>query len=113
MKFLATPGNRADCTQFEELAKNLKFDAALTDKGYDSNSIVESVINQGEEPIIPPRKNRKIQRFYDKEIYKERHKIENLFGWMKYYRRLFSRFDRLKSRFMGFLHFVGALIWLR
>jgi transposase len=48
-----------------------------------------------------------------KEIYKERHKIENLFGFIKHYRRLFARFDKLKKNFLGFLHFVGTLIWLR
>ena len=113
LEFLITPGNYADCTQFKELIKNLEFEAVLADKGYDSNSIVESIEKQGAESTIPPRRNRKIQRFYDKEIYKERHKIENLFGWMKYYRRLFSRFDKLKHNFLGFVHFVGALMWIR
>jgi transposase len=32
---------------------------------------------------------------------------------IKHYRHLFSRFDKLASRFLGFLHFAGALIWLR
>ena len=36
---------------------------------------------------IPPKKNRIIQRKYDEEIYKERHKIECLFGFLKHYRR--------------------------
>lgn len=29
------------------------------------------------------------------------------------HRRVFSRFDKLASRYLGFLHFVSALIWLR
>ena len=103
----------ADCTQMVELLKNLKFDAVLADKGYDSNEIVKIIEKQGAEPIIPPKKNRIIQRFYDKEIYKERHKIECLFGFLKHYRRLFSRFDKLKSRFTSFLHFIAALQWLK
>ena len=34
-------------------------------------------------------------------------------GKIKHYRRIFSRFDKLANRYLGFLHFVGALIWLR
>ncbi|MFZ2448994.1 MAG: IS5/IS1182 family transposase, partial [Methylovulum miyakonense] len=32
---------------------------------------------------------------------------------IKFYRRVFSRFDKKAINFMGFLHFVSALIWLR
>ena len=38
---------------------------------------------------------------------------ECLIGKIKHYRRIFSRFDKLASRYLGFLQFVGALIWLR
>ena len=63
--------------------------------------------------IIPPKKNRIIQREYDKELYKERHKPKCLFGFLKHYRRLFVRFEKLKSRLQAFLHFVAALQWLK
>jgi len=85
----------------------------VADRGYDSNSIVELVEKQGAKPIIPPKKNRIIQRFDDREIYKERHKIENLFGFLKHYRRFFARFDKTKLRFTSFLYFVAALQWLK
>jgi transposase len=58
---------------------------------------------------IPPRKNRLEERLYDTELYKERHKVECLFGFLKHYRRLFSRFDKLKQNFTAFLHFIAAL----
>ena len=57
--------------------------------------------------------NRKVQREYDKHIYKERHLIECFFGKIKYFRRIFSRFDKAPTTFLAFLNFVGALIWLR
>ena len=50
---------------------------------------------------------------YDEYIYRERHLVECLIGKIKHYRRIFSRFDKLASRYLGFLQFVGALIWLR
>jgi len=85
----------------------------LADKGYDSNTIVDYVIKSSAMAVIPPRKNRKIQRFYDKHLYKERHKIECLFGFFKHFRRLFSRFEKTIVRFQAFLHFAGALQWIK
>ncbi|MEP7290670.1 MAG: IS5/IS1182 family transposase, partial [Chloroflexota bacterium] len=32
---------------------------------------------------------------------------------IKHFRRVFSRFDKLASRYLGFLHLVSTLIWLR
>ena len=50
-------------------------------------------------PVISGRKNRLEKIDYDTHLYKERHKIECLFGFLKHYRRLFSRFDKLKELF--------------
>ena len=113
LEFIVTGGEVSDCTQFEELTKNIEFDSVLADKGYDTDEIIKSVIDTNSIAVIPPKRNRIHKREYDFHTYKERHKIENLFGWMKYYRRLFARFDKLKKNFIGFIHFVGALIWLR
>ena len=49
----------------------------------------------------------------DAHLYKERHLIECFINKIKWYRRIFSRFDKLSSRFRGFLSFVASLIWLR
>ena len=32
---------------------------------------------------------------------------------IKHYRRIFSRFDKLAVRYMGFLNLAAAIIWLR
>ncbi|MDR2420417.1 MAG: hypothetical protein LBD40_03905, partial [Puniceicoccales bacterium] len=49
----------------------------LADKAYDSDEIIFSLSSRGIVPIILPKINRKSQRFYDKNIYKKRHVIEN------------------------------------
>ncbi|RUM94672.1 MAG: hypothetical protein DSZ28_01995 [Thiothrix sp.] len=43
----------------------------------------------------------------------ERHLIECFFGKIKHYRRVFSRFEKKAINFLGFLHFVATLIWMR
>ena len=44
---------------------------------------------------------------------RERHLVECFINKMKHYRRIFSRFEKLDTRYLGFLHFTAALIWLR
>ena len=113
LDFLLSAGQAADCSYALPLLQNKAYEALLADKGYDTDAIVTYVIKQGSACVIPPKKNRKIQRFYDKELYKARHKIECLFGFLKHYRRLFSRFEKIASRFQAFLHFAAALQWLK
>jgi len=49
----------------------------LADRGYDSNKIIEKALLQNMNIVIPPKKNRRMQRDYDKDIYKLRHLVSN------------------------------------
>ena len=55
----------------------------LGDKGYDSDEFRKALIQRGILPCIPHRSNRKTKHNYDRELYKKRHKIENMFGKLK------------------------------
>jgi transposase len=113
LKFVLSPGQRHDITQAEKLIEGSHLSVLIADKGYDSNALVHSIEASEGRAVIPPRSSRKNPRFYDKDLYKERHLIECFFGKLKHFRRVFSRFDKDSSSFLAFLHFVGALIWLR
>lgn len=52
-------------------------------------------------------------REYDRYLYREPHLVECFSNKIKYYRHIFSRFDKLAHAYLGFLSFVAALIWLR
>lgn len=88
-------------------------DYVIGDKGYDSDAFLQLVVASGAVPVIPPKSNRKAMREYDKHRYRERHLVECFINKIKHYRHLFSRFDKLSQRFLGFLSFVSALIWLK
>jgi len=113
LDFILTAGQAADCKQAIPLLENKLYEALLADKGYDTDEIVAYVIESEALCVIPPKKNRKSRRDYDEELYKERHKIECLFGFLKHYRRLFSRFEKIALHFQAFLHLVAALQWLK
>ncbi|MBD0391463.1 transposase [Wolbachia endosymbiont of Pentalonia nigronervosa] len=55
-----------------ELKHYVSNSTLVADKGYDSNAFVASLESKGCEVVIPPKRNRKVQRYYDEHIYKER-----------------------------------------
>ena len=85
----------------------------IADKGYDSREFRQYILERGMRPVIPPRSNRKEPQAYDACLYRERHLVECFINKIKHYRRVFSRFEKLDTRYLGFLHFTAALIWLR
>ncbi len=54
--------------------------AMIEDRGYDSDWFREALAARGTNPCIPPTKSRKKPLGYDKTLYRQRHKIENLFA---------------------------------
>ena len=74
-----TEGTRVDCTQAVPLMESFSAEHLLADRAYDSNEIIEKASQQGMNAVIPPKKNRKIVRDFDQELYKSRHLIENAF----------------------------------
>lgn len=113
LRFLLNGGERHDCTQAETLIANLDFERLLADKSYDVNAFVQQQVALGVEVVISPKANRIEQREYDKHWYKERHLVQCFINKIKHYRHIFSRFEKFTSRYMAFLSFAGALIWLR
>ena len=113
LRFILTGGQCHDSTQAEALIDGYLFERLLADKSYDSDDILQLIGEKEAEAVIPPRANRKEQREYDKHWYKERHLVECFINKIKHYRRIFSRFEKLAKRYLGFLSFAGALIWLR
>ena len=113
LRFLLTGGQEHDITQAHELIAGYGSEYVIADKGYDAQPLRRSILEQGMIPVIPPRSNRKEPQEYDAQIYRERHLVECFINKMKQFRRIFSRFEKLDTRYLAFLHFVGTLIWLR
>lgn len=113
LEFVITPGQESDFTPADYLLGDTQNAYVLCDKGYDSDDFRSLIVQQNNIPVIPGRLNRKIVIEYDKHIYKERSLIENFFSKIKFYRRIFSRFDKSINSFYAFLYFVGAMIWLK
>lgn len=85
----------------------------LADKGYDADHLCDKIVETGTEVVVPPNRNRKVQRPYDTELYKERNRIERFFNKLKHFRRVATRYDKLLANFMGFVKLAAIAIWLR
>ena len=87
--------------------------AMLGDRGYDADWFRAALAKRGIDACIPSRINRKMPIPYDQTLYRQRHKIENMFGRLKDWRRIHTRYDRCAHTFMSAICIAATLIfWL-
>jgi transposase len=75
--------------------------AMLGDRGYDAGWFRTALTARGITPCIPSRANRTVPIPHDRTLYRKRHKIENMFGKLKDWRRIHTRYDRCAHTFMS------------
>jgi transposase len=86
---------------------------AAMDKAYDSHATRAKLVAKGIEPVIPPKANRLEIIVYDKEQYKQQNKVERLFNKLKQFRRVATRYEKLKATFLAFVTLTLIIIMLR
>jgi len=112
IRLLLTAGQASEYGQSLPLIEGFSTDYVLADKGYDSNEFIDAVEQAGAEPVIPPKKNRVVQRDYDEHLYKERNLVERFFQKIKHFRRVATRYERLAINYQAMLSLVASVIWL-
>jgi transposase len=87
--------------------------AMLADRGYDADWFRDALTARGITPCIPSKANRKVPIPHDRDLYRQRHKIENMFGRLKDWRRIATRYDRCAHTFFSAIAIAAAVIfWL-
>jgi transposase len=109
-RVIVTAGTVADCTIAEQLIDGVSADYLLADKGYDADYIVAKAKSEGMESVIPPRKNRKVKRYYDHEIYRLRCLVENAFLRLKRWRGIATRYAKNSKSFLSSIQ-IGCIFW--
>jgi transposase len=112
VRIVVTPGTAADCTQAGRLIEGMSAEHLLAGRGYDRNAILDQARNQGMTPVIPPKRNRTIQREYDKELYKRRHLVENALLHLKRWRGIATRYAKNSASFLAAVHIRCLVLWL-
>ena len=73
----------------------------IGDKGYDADWFHQALAARGTDACIPSKRNRKIAIPHDVALYRQRHKVEIMFGRIKDLRRIHTRYDRCAHTFMS------------
>lgn len=85
----------------------------LADRGYDADWLRKALAERGIAACIPARAKRKNPAPHDATLYKQRHKIEIMFGRLKDWRRIATRYDRCAHTFLSAICIAAAVIfWL-
>ena len=111
IRIIVTEGSRNDCTQADELIKDIKADHLLADKAYDTNKIIDSANKSNIIPVIPSKRNRKSPRQIDTYLYRLRHIIENTFQKFKEWRGIATRYCKNSKSFLAALHIRAIFLW--
>jgi transposase len=112
VRLLLTAGQTSEYTQAEALIAGFEAGYVLADKGYDSDAVVSTITENQAIPVIPAKKNRKVSREFDQELYKERNRVERFFQKLKHFRRIATRYERLARNYQAMLSLVSTVIWL-
>jgi len=113
VRLIGGPGQEHDIRRAEDLIEGLTPQYVLADRAYDADRLHDAILEAGATPVIPPKRNRRVQHDYDKDIYKERNRIERFFNKLKQFRRVATRYDKLLVNFMGFVTIAAIAIQLR
>ncbi|MBS1064232.1 transposase [Gluconobacter wancherniae] len=80
----------------------------LGDRGYDADWFRDALEEKGIRPCIPGRRSRRKPVRYDKRKYKRRNRIEIMFGRLKDWRRVATRYDRCPNVFFSAICLAAA-----
>jgi transposase len=114
VRLFITAGQVSDYTGAAALMNGLpEAEWLLADRGYDADWFRETLVDKGTKPCIPGRKSRKKAVKYDKRRYKRRNRIERMFGRLKDWRRVATRYDRSPTVFLSAIALAATVIfWL-
>jgi transposase len=107
-----TPGNVADISIAAPLIEALPPSIRLiADKGYDANPFRDLLAKRGTEAVIPSTASRKTSIPFDRIAYRERNLIERMFGRLKDFRRIATRYNKLARNFLAAVAIAATIIW--
>ena len=112
------PGQAGDAPLLERmldatLARVPVIDEAVTDKGFDGDPQRYACLDRDVFPNIPNKANRVNRWPFDRKVYRGRNRVERLFGKAKQFRRFATRYEKLRSMYLGVVHLVLGFIRLR
>ena len=111
--FRLLPGQAHDLRGTAALIEGLCCGQLLADRAFDADWLREALTGADIEPVIPPKSNRRFPAEFDRDAYKWRHLIENLFAKLKEYRGIAMRCCKTDESFRAFIALAATVMRLR
>ena len=114
LRFFMTAGEVSDYTGAADLLGHLpSAEWLVADRGYDADWYRDALKDKGIRVCIPGRKRRKKKILFVRRRYKRRNRIEIMFGRLKDWRRIATRYDRCPKVFLSAITLTATvLFWL-
>ena len=114
IRFFMSAGQVSDYTGAAALLDSLpQADWFLADRGYDADWLRKALQDRAIKACIPGRQSRNKTVKHDKRRYKRRNRIEIMFGRLKDWRRVATRYDRCPETYLSAIALAATvLFWL-
>lgn len=113
LRFFIAAGQSHDVLAAPALIAGMTPEAIMADRAYDSNALRQEIGRIGARAVIPSTRSRKTAIPHDPILYRLRNRIERCFSKLKHFRRFATRYDRLPTHFLAFIHLAASMIWTR
>ena len=122
MTFLLTPGQQHEISVAEKLMEQgavrrrkgrprLRPGRVVGDKGYTSAEFRSYLRRRGIPVTIARRSNQRRRGSFDKEIYRQRNKVERMIGRIKEFRRIATRYEKRAVHYAAMLTIASIFLW--
>jgi transposase len=78
---------------------------------YDGDELREELERPRNKSVMPNRPNRRQPFSFSKRLYKLRWRIESAFNRLKDFRRIATRYDKLRRNYLASVCLAAALVW--
>jgi len=125
LAFLLTGGERHESRVFEELMERgkvgrpgagrprLRSKRLAADKAYSSHHIRDWLKGKKIRAFIPRgRHEKRLNKGFDKTLYKERNRVERLIVRLKQFRRIATSYEKTATSYLAMLTIGAILLWL-
>ena len=81
------------------------------DKGYTSAAFRSYLHRRGIRVTIARRSNQRRRGSFNKEIYRQRNKVERMIGRIKEFRRIATRYEKRAANYLAMLTIAAIFLW--
>ena len=125
MTLILTPGQQHEASVFQQLLQQgavrrvgrgrprLRPKRVIGDKGYTGRRHRAACRRRGIRYTIPHQRTERRTGPFDRRLYRQRHRVENLIGRYKQFRSVATRYDKRAASYRALWLIAATILWIR